>query len=889
MESSRPSAFNPLLHPVCLGRPLRLAADAWAAHIPFAMYAVSALRPHVVVELGTFSGVSYCALCQAVRELNLTSRCFAVGAWRGDEHGGLCGPELLEDLKAHHDPLYGDFSTLLQCTFDEALPRFGDGEIDLLHLDGCHASEAARQDFEAWLPKMSARGVVLLHDTRARARGFGVGPLWEEIKERFPHFEFAHEQGLGLVATGAAVPEDLRPLLEAPAEEAAAIREFFSQLGSRFRVSLEKGREIAEKEQEIAEKNLELEARQAVVNDLSKAYEETATRLNAIVHSRAWRWVNRYGQLKNRLLALRQSQNGAPPEPELFVENYQNWVRQYDTLSDSDRRLIRDRVAKLSRPPLLSVVMTVRGRRGRWLRRAVESVRAQLYPHWELCVAFDRTSKRRARRLLEEFARTDARIRLAPQHERGDSSSASNAAVALATGEYVAFLGPDDELAEHALYLVAEEVSANPRAELFYSDEDRIDAAGARSGPHFKSGWNPDLFHSTDFVSRLAVYRASLVRRLGGFRPGFDGSEDYDLALRAIERIPEAHIRHIPHVLYHARAAGGFNGNGRRDASEGARRALGEHLERCGTGAVVALNGGGFRRVAFPLPAPAPLVSLVVATRDRADLLREAVEGLLARTDYEPFELLVVDNQSREPETLAYLGEIARDVRVRVITYDAPFNYSAINNLGVGEARGEVVGLVNSDTKVISAGWLREMVSHALRPEIGAVGAKLYFADNRIQHGGVLLGLGGIAGHAHKYFPRRSAGYAGRAQVAQNLSAVTAACLVLRRAVFTETGGFDETNLRVNFNDVDLCLRIRGLGYRILWTPHAELYHLESATRGRDMNSEQQITYRRERAFMLRRWGDALSADPYYNPNLTLKSEDFSPAFPPRATKPWLA
>jgi O-antigen biosynthesis protein len=869
MESRRPPVFNPLRHPVCLGRPLRLAATAWASHVPFAMYAVSALRPRVIVELGTFTGVSYCALCQAVSELGLAARCFAVDTWRGDEQTGFYGPEVLEDLRAHHDPLYGDFSKLVRCTFDEALPRFRDGEIDLLHVDGYHTYEAVRHDFEAWLPKMSERGVVLLHDTGERGRGFGVWRLWEEIRQRFPHFEFAHEHGLGVAATGREVPEGLRPLLEASGEEAALIRAFFSQLGERLRLS-------PDKEQ----------AMEADLNDLSKAYEETAARLDAILESRAWRWVNRYGRMKSRLFVPRATTEGAAAEPEAFAATYRNWVKRYDTLTDADRRLIRGRVAKLDGRPLISVVMAVGRAPGRRLRRAVESVRAQLYPDWELCVALDGTSRRRARRLLEEYARTEARVRVVSRRGRGDSSSALNAALALAAGEFVAFLGPDGELAEHALYLVAEELSAHPRAELLYSDEDKIGVRGVRFGPHFKSGWNPDLFYSTDFVSHLAVYRAALVRQLGGFRPGFEGGEGYDLALRATEQIPEAHIRHIPHVLYHARAAFGLNG--KHDAHESARRALGDHLERRGLRASVSSNGDAFRRVVFSLPSPAPLVSLVVATRDRVGLLRQAVEGVLGRTDYAPLELIVVDNRSREPETLAYLEEIGRDARVRVIEYDRPFNFSAINNLGAAEARGEVIGFVNNDTRVIAPGWLREMVSHALRPEIGAVGAKLYFAGDLIQHGGVLLGVGGVAGHAHKYFPRRSTGYAGRARVVQNVSAVTAACLVTRRAVFEEVGGFDEANLRVDFNDVDFCLRLRSRGYRILWTPHAELYHFESASRGKDTTSARQLRHRRERNFMMERWGEALAADPYYNPNLTLKSEDFSPAFPPRAAKPWL-
>lgn len=907
MESSRPVAFNPLRHPVCLGQPLRLAATAWASHVPFAMYLVSALGPRVVVELGTFGGVSYCAFCQAVRETGLAARCFAVDTWRGDEHNGFYGPEVLEELRAHHDPLYGDFSTLVESTFDAALSRFRDGEVDLLHLDGCHTYEAVRHDFDSWLPKMSERGVLLLHDTRERERGFGVWRLWDEVSRRFPHFEFTHEHGLGVLAVGRDVPEALRPLVEASESEAEVIREFFHQLGSRLRLRLDKEQELAEKlaekeheiaskEHEIAAKEIDLEATRVALGDLSKAYEEVATRLDAIVNCRAWRWVNRYGRVKNRLLAGRAplAANGdAPAADAPSAENYPSWIRQYDTLTDEDRRLIRARLAALDRRPLVSVVMAVQNTSERWLRRSVESVLAQLYADWELCVACDRSTARRARRALEEYARAEPRIKLAFVQERAHTPAALNAALAQAAGEYVAFLGCADELAEHALYLVAEELNAHARAGIVYGDEDQIDAAGVRSGPHFKTDWNPDLFHSTDFVSRLAVYRAPLVRRLGGFRAGFDGGHDYDLALRAVEQISEDEIRHVPHVLYHRRVlrgAGGYgsNGNGNGHAHEGERRALDEHLARAGRRASVAAEGEAFRRVVFQIPAPAPLVSLVVATRDRVELLREVVGGILTLTDYEPLELIVVDNQSREPEALRYLEELRRDARARVIAYDAPFNYSAINNLGVREARGPLVGLVNNDVRVISPGWLREMVAHALRPEIGAVGAKLYFADNRIQHGGVLLGVGGVAGHAHKYFPKRSAGYMSRAQVAQNVSAVTAACLVLRRAVFEEAGGLDEANLRVDYNDVDFCLRLRERGYRILWTPHAELYHLESASRGRITTSEEQIRHRRERAFMQTRWGDALTRDPYYNPNLTLKAEDFSLAFPPRAAKPWL-
>jgi GT2 family glycosyltransferase len=292
-------------------------------------------------------------------------------------------------------------------------------------------------------------------------------------------------------------------------------------------------------------------------------------------------------------------------------------------------------------------------------------------------------------------------------------------------------------------------------------------------------------------------------------------------------------------------------------------------------------------RIVYKLPKPSPLVSLVIGTRDKDDLLRQIVAGVLDRTDYETVEIIIVDNQSSSPSTLAYLDKISADPRVTVLSFDAPFNFSAINNLGVRAARGTIVGLLNNDLKVIASDWLREMVSQALRPEIGAVGAKLLFPNDTIQHGGIILGVGGVAGHAHKYLPRDSNGYIHRAVLCQNFSAVTGACMVLRKEVFDEVGGFNELDLPVAYNDVDLCLRIRKKGYRILWTPYAELYHLESASRGPDDSPENELRYNTERDYVFRTWGREIIHDAHYNPNLTIAAEDFSLAVPPRTVSKW--
>jgi GT2 family glycosyltransferase len=391
-------------------------------------------------------------------------------------------------------------------------------------------------------------------------------------------------------------------------------------------------------------------------------------------------------------------------------------------------------------------------------------------------------------------------------------------------------------------------------------------------------------------ISHLGVYRASIMKKIGGFREGYEGSQDYDLALRFIEQIPESHIRHIPHVLYHWRAISGsvaLASGEKNYAHDAARRAIRSHLERKGVEAVVTEGHNCFHRVIYPAPEPAPVVSVVIATRNRLELLSQAVRGVLDETDYRAVEVIIVDNQSTDSETLRYLREIQRDPRVAVIAYDAPFNYSAINNLAVRRSKGELIALVNNDIKVISPEWLGEMVSHAMRPGIGAVGSKLLYPDDTVQHAGVILGVNGVAAHAHRFIPRNAPGYMNRAMVIQNLSAVTGACLLMPRRVFEEVGGLDETNLAVAFNDIDLCIRIVERGYRIVWTPYAELYHLESASRGRDDTPENAPRFTSEVQYMLHVWKDALARDPHYNPNLTLTREDFSLAEPPRTTKKW--
>ncbi|WP_238345789.1 glycosyltransferase family 2 protein [Luteimonas saliphila] len=565
-------------------------------------------------------------------------------------------------------------------------------------------------------------------------------------------------------------------------------------------------------------------------------------------------------------------------------EPYAAWTLCFDTLRGSDLAQLRLRAAAFGQGPEFSVLVPVYNTPEPWLRRCIDSVLAQVYPRWQLCIADDASSDPAVSRVLEEYAAKDPRIRVVRRESNGHIARASNTALEMATGAYVALLDHDDELRPHALLEMAQAIVDDPTLDLLYSDEDKIDGEGRRFDPYFKPDWNPDLLRSQNYVCHLSVIRTSLVRAVGGFRPGFEGSQDHDLVLRCSERVEPSRIRHIPKVLYHWRAIEGSTALS-RDAKDYAAaagvRAVDEHLARCYPGARAEELSHGHYRVRWPLPTPAPRVSLLVPTRDRACLLRTCVESVFERTDYPDFEVVVIDNQSSEPDALAYLDELRLRARVRVLRFDAPFNYSAINNRAAGQCDGEILGLVNNDIEVVSPDWLREMVSHAVRPEVGAVGAMLYYPDDTIQHAGVVLGIHGVAAHVYCGMPRGYPGHGGRVRVAQQLSAVTGACLMVRRSVFEEVGGLDES-LRVAFNDIDFCLRVRAAGYRNLWTPFAELYHHESASRGSEDTEEKRARFVGEVEAMLQRWGPQLLSDPAYNQNLSLSSLNSEYAFPPR-------
>lgn len=548
---------------------------------------------------------------------------------------------------------------------------------------------------------------------------------------------------------------------------------------------------------------------------------------------------------------------------------YSEWVANYDAPDAASFDAVRLETGSWAIRPRFLILAHGDAAGAPVLQGVIGSLLAQTYAEWRLCLVREDAPGEEIRSLLDNLGAIDARI-------QRRAINAVEVASAFGPADWVVWLDKACTLPAHALFCVAREIVEHPAASMIYADEDRIDAEGRRSDPFFKPDWNPDLFLGRNLFSPLACIRASLFEDAGGLRQPFDKAPGLDLALRCIERASAESIRHIPRVL--ASVFGSTSPAEDRGAGE---RALNRHFERIGVAATAKATPFGFR-TRYALPPQRPFVSLIIPTRNALDLVRQCIESIVMETAYPNYEILLVDNGSDDPEALAYFAALDAQQNITVIRDERPFNYSALNNAAVARARGELIGLVNNDIEAISPDWLDEMVSLALQPGVGAVGAKLLYPDMTIQHGGVILGVGGIAGHAHKHLPSMAPGHGGRAQLAQSFSAVTAACLVVRKSLYEQVGGLDEERLGVAYNDVDFCLRLGEAGFRNVWTPYAELLHHESATRGLEVANASRYRLAREAGWMQTRWGALIANDPAYNPNLTLNFEDFDLAWPPR-------
>ncbi|HQD57371.1 MAG TPA: glycosyltransferase family 2 protein [Candidatus Competibacteraceae bacterium] len=524
---------------------------------------------------------------------------------------------------------------------------------------------------------------------------------------------------------------------------------------------------------------------------------------------------------------------------------------------------------------LISLIIPVYNVERRWLEAAVESVRRQTYPHWQLCIADDGSDRQETLNYLQQLA--DERIQVLFLDANHGIAAASNSALSIAKGRFVGFLDHDDELTADALQQVIQTIEES-EPDLIYSDEEYININGHHYSAHFKPDYSPDLLLSINYICHLAIYRRSLLQQIGGLHEGYDGAQDHDLLLRAVEQTRR--IIHIPRILYRWRRIPGSTADrfaNKHYAWEAGRSAVADALRRRGIQSqVVCGQHPGTYRVHRKIENT-PTISIVIPFRDLPEILARCIESILQKTTYPHFEIIGVSNQSQEPKTLAIMADYQkRDARIRFLNYDHPFNFSAINNFAAHQAEGEHLLLLNNDTEVINSDWLEALLEHSQRPEVGAVGAKLYFPNDTIQHAGIIIGIGGSAGHSHKCIDRRDPGYFNRLTVTQNTSAVTGACLMVKKSLYLALGGLDEINLPIAFNDVDFCLRLREQGYLNVFTPYCELYHHESQSRGPETTPHRKQLFRQELHYLRQRHSTIFDkGDPYYNPHLPLNRETF--------------
>lgn len=559
-------------------------------------------------------------------------------------------------------------------------------------------------------------------------------------------------------------------------------------------------------------------------------------------------------------------------------ESYEHWLRE-NLPRPADLRQMSQAVNYLGYKPLISVVMPVYNTPEQFLRKAIESVTSQVYQNWELCIADDNSSEPWIKPVLEEYARKDNRIKVAFRTENGHICAASNSAIELATGEYIALLDHDDVITPEALYEVALVLNQHPDADMIYSDEDKLDQYGQRVFPYFKPDWCPDSFLARMYTCHLGVYRRELVNQVGNFRVGYEGSQDYDLVLRVTEKTNK--IFHIPKILYSWRQHSGstaYDPNNKLYAYIAAEKALNESFARCGEQAQIVSdheNFPGQYTVRYHIQEH-KLVSIIIPTRNLGTTLDNCLKSIFEKSTYPNYEVVVIDNGSDEQETLDILNTWKQKEPERFSCYefDVPFNYPKINNYGATKAKGDYLLFLNNDTEVLTPDWIEAMVEQAQRSSIGAVGALLLYPDDTIQHAGVVLGIGGVAGHSHKCYPAHHLGYYNQLVTVNNYSAVTGACLMCRREIFEEVGGLDE-QLEVAFNDVDFCLKLVSRGYRNIYLPHVVLYHYESKSRGYEDTPEKEARFKRETKLMKQRWRDLLKNDPCYNPNLSRIRQDY--------------
>ncbi len=954
--------------------------SAWFGHIPFAHWIVWATRPRLFVELGTHAGISYSAFCHAIRRLDLGTRCFAVDTWEGDEHAGHYDNATFTDWKQFHDQRFTSFSTLLRSRFDDAIDKFEDGSIDLLHIDGLHTYEAVKHDFESWKPKLSDRAVVLFHDTNEREQDFGVWKLWAELCPQYPNFEFLHSHGLGVLCVGHQVPEQLLGLCASQTpKQIQAVRTAVEILGARWQLdaaerelraalnardahivelsrvrtheveatnavvsaanakSTDLTREVSAANAKSTDLTREVEKLKAMLALVTEAQEavgqvkqndeakfsnavvevnrlgalvraseqmahEAVVQRDAILSSTTWRvtrplrniaaqipvavkqkirkvaktayWAAtpwKLGQRVRFLQERRKTRNSTPlakssPGDQLYhgsasiVEatsaNYAQWIVENEVRAGL---VSIDPDSSVGSVLSVSFLVPATGiSHVSELVRTIDSIRQQPFPRWEALIGLSADVDARARGVLQQLSNSDERIKCIESSGNGKAVVFADL-VNAASNEFIAVLDAGDVLSAIALNEIVMALADDPEVDVIYGDEDALSLLGQRDRPFFKPSWSPDLLYAFNYFGRVTLLRRSTVIAAGGIAVDMGVAAEWDLNLRITTHTQA--IKRIPRVLCH-RSMRSDCDRPRPDSANALvhQLAIKRFWATQGIEAKIETQGDGTQRSTWEIAEP-PLVSIIIPTKNRHDLLQMCVGGILNNTDYRNKELIIVDTGSTEPETLALYEAWGTRSNIRIVNFAKKFNYSSACNYGASYARGELLLFLNNDIEIVSSDWLTELVRFGMRPGVGVVGTKLVYPTQGLQHAGVVIGMH-LCGLVFRGAHESEWGVFGSPSHPRNYLAIMGACQLVRREVFDRVAGFDEAYDIAN-SDVALCLRAWRAGYRTAYTPFARLVHHEGATRGHSNPTDDL----RRSAFDIRRLGFA--DDPYFHPGLS--------------------
>ncbi len=908
------------------------ATSAWHSHKAFACELIFRLKPKCFVELGVHHGDSYFAFCQAVKENNLSTICYGIDHWEGDQQAGEYSNDVYEKVISYNHLNFSNFSYLIKDDFKSASKQFCDQSIDLCHIDGSHTFDCVSEDWKTWKPKIKKDGIVLFHDILEKKAGFGVWKLWEKLRNDYPTFTFKFGSGLGVLqlsdsSTDIAIDDDFI-LSEKDHEN---VNNLFLFCDKTNLLNLEN--DIKDLQNKIGE----FEHINKVTFDenyhLKKVYKDLQNKIGELEHINKVTFDENYHlkkvyknelELHHEINVIKSSLNFSKAKCEQYRKSfswkitmplrllrrnfvdpfrtiltnkvsydksYENWINKYDSNAIFEKNELKT-INQTEEKTKFSIILPVYDPPLKLLAQCIESVLSQIYNNWELCIVDDNSKNPLVLNLIKNFSRTDSRIRYQCNKVNRHISLTSNRACSFATGDFFVFLDHDDLLRQHTLFECFLALKNNCCAEIIYSDEDKIDLIGNRKDPYFKPDWNPFLLRSQNYLCHLLVIKRNLFYKAGCFRKGYEGSQDWDLALRATKIAIDTNIIHIPKILYHWRVHDNSVSNGVESKSyaiSSAVKAIDYHLKDSKVFSHCSIVNEQYCRSNYRKDriTKSDSVSIIIPTKDNSSILENCIHSIFQFTKNVDFEVLIINNASTDSETLMTFEKLSTKYE-NLCTYDyeKDFNFSAINNFAVKKARNENLLFLNDDTEIVNEDWLFELVCQLTEKEVGAVGAKLYYPSGDLQHCGVLLGYCGVAGEFYKGKHALHPGQMQRANLLQNVSAVTGACLAIRKKVFLEVGGFDQVNLPIAFNDIDLCLKLLEKGYRNVFTPYSHLIHHESLSRGSDLSPKRVDAFKRECDHMKSRWKEKLQFDNSYNPNLSLNSnEQFEFSFPPRESQ----